>query len=95
MAAHIPSERVVHRSNSVLAIEEAARAGMGLALPPCFQGERAPGLVRLSDTIPEAMTPIWLLTHRDLRRVARVRVFLDFMAEAIGRNRAALDLKKA
>jgi DNA-binding transcriptional LysR family regulator len=41
------------------------------------------------------MTPIWLLTHRDLRRVARVRVFLDFMAEAIGRNRAALDLKKA
>ena len=95
MMAHIPSERVVHRSNSVLAIEEAARAGMGLALIPCFQGERAPELVRLSDIIPEAMTPIWLLTHRDLRRVARVRVFLDFMAEAIGRNRAALDLKKA
>jgi molybdate transport repressor ModE-like protein len=90
VAAHIPSERVVHRSNSVLAIEEAARAGLGLALLPCFQGERAPGLIRLSETIAEAMTPIWLLTHRDLRRVARVRVFLDFMAEAIGRNRAAL-----
>ena len=57
-------------------------------LPP--QGERTPGLIRLSDPIPEAMTPIWLLTHRDLRRVARVRVFLDFMAEAISRNRAAL-----
>jgi hypothetical protein len=37
------------------------------------------------------MTPIWLLTHRDLRRVARIRVFLDFMAEAIARDRAALD----
>jgi hypothetical protein len=26
-----------------------------------------------------------------LRRVARIRVFLDFMAEAIARHRAALD----
>jgi molybdate transport repressor ModE-like protein len=91
LAAKVPSERVVHRSNSILAIEEAARTGLGLALLPCYQGERAPNLVRVSDTIPEAMTPIWLLTHRDLRRVARVRVFLDFMAEAIARERASLD----
>jgi DNA-binding transcriptional LysR family regulator len=95
LAARVPAERVVHRSNSILAIEEAARAGLGLALLPCYQGERAPNLVRVSDTIPEAMTPIWLLTHRDLRRVARVRVFLDFMAEAIARERAALDGAKA
>lgn len=91
LAARVPSERVVHRSNSILAIEEAARAGLGLAVIPCYQGERAPNLVRVSDTIPEAMTPIWLLTHRDLRRVARVRVFLDFMAEAIARERAAME----
>ncbi len=95
IAQHIPSERVVHRSNSILAIEEAARAGLGLALLPCYQGERAPNLTRVSDLIPEAMTPIWLLTHRDLRRVARIRVFLDFMAEAIARDRAALDGVKA
>lgn len=95
LAARVPSERVVHRSNSIMAIEEAARAGLGLALLPCYQGERAPNLVRVSDTIPEAMTPIWLLTHRDLRRVARVRVFLDFMAEAIARERASLDGFKA
>jgi molybdate transport repressor ModE-like protein len=95
LAAHVPSERVVYRSNSILAIEEAARAGLGLALLPCYQGERAPNLVRVSETIPEAMTPIWLLTHRDLRRVARIRVFLDFMAEAIAHDRAALDGVKA
>jgi len=95
IAAHLPSERVVHRSNSLLAIEEAARTGLGLAVLPCYQGERAPNLVRVSELIPEAMTPIWLLTHRDLRRVARIRVFLDFMADAIARHRAALDGVKA
>jgi DNA-binding transcriptional LysR family regulator len=88
VAAHIPSERIVMRSNSVLTMEDAARAGLGLAVLPCFQGEVAANLVRLSEPIPEAATPVWLLTHRDLRRVARIRVFLDFMAEAIARERA-------
>ena len=26
---------------------------------------------------------LWLLTHPDLRRVARIRAFLDFMAPAL------------
>ena len=30
---------------------------------------------------------LWLLTHPDLRRTARVRRFLDFMAEAMAQSR--------
>lgn len=90
VADHIPAERIVHRTNSVLAMEIAARAGIGLALLSRFQGDPGSELARVSDNIPEAATPLWLLTHRDLRRVARVRVFLDFMAERIPAHRATL-----
>ena len=29
--------------------------------------------------------PLWLVTHRDLRHVPRVRAALDHLAEALGR----------
>jgi hypothetical protein len=34
---------------------------------------------------------LWLLTHPDLRRVARVRAFLDFMAERLAEKRPLLE----
>ena len=32
--------------------------------------------------------PLWILTHRDLRATARVRVLREFLYEAIGAERA-------
>jgi hypothetical protein len=34
---------------------------------------------------------LWLLTHPDLRRVARVRAFLDFMAPRLSAQRDLLE----
>lgn len=61
----------------------AAKAGMGMAILPCFIGDSELTLRRVP---PAAATPdrdVWLLTHEDLRQTARVRVFIDFMANAI------------
>ena len=62
---------------------EAAKAGMGLAMLPCFMGDTEPALRRLPPATPMSDRDIWLLTHEDLRHTARVRRFLDCMAEAI------------
>ena len=66
----------VLRLNSLHACLEAARAGMGLALLPCFLGDPAPELRRIGAPIAALEGELWLLTHPDLHKVARVRVFL-------------------
>ncbi|HYG90105.1 MAG TPA: LysR family transcriptional regulator [Azospirillum sp.] len=89
LRANVPPERVVYRSNSLLGLTAAVRAGVGVAALPCFLADPEPGLRRIGPVVPEMATGLWLLTHPDLRRVARVRVFLDVMAEEIGRRRAS------
>jgi DNA-binding transcriptional LysR family regulator len=81
--AHIPAERIVVRVNSVLAMRTLAREGIGIAALPCYLADPDPGLARLHPPLDEMASALWLLTHPDLRRVARIRAFLDFMAETL------------
>ncbi|MDP6709408.1 MAG: LysR family transcriptional regulator [Alphaproteobacteria bacterium] len=70
---------------------EAARAGMGLTMLPCFLGDREPGLVRVPGALPIPDRSIWLLSHHGLRKTARVRAFVDYIADAILAHRALLE----
>jgi hypothetical protein len=38
---------------------------------------------------------LWLLTHPDLRRVARIRAVLDFLARQLAKQRALIEGRKA
>lgn len=67
------------------------RAGLGVGRLACCIGDLEPALFRLPDPFPVGATGLWLLTHRDLRRTARIRAFADFLAEALRRQRALLE----
>ncbi|PIX66641.1 MAG: LysR family transcriptional regulator [Sphingomonadales bacterium CG_4_10_14_3_um_filter_58_15] len=67
-----------------------ARLGLGLAMVPCIAADGVPGLVRATDREPVPARDIWILTHEDLRRTARVRAFMDFAEMVLRDNRAAL-----
>jgi DNA-binding transcriptional LysR family regulator len=91
----MPGARVIYRLNTVLGLAQAVEAGIGIALLPCFIGDRTPGVIRL---VPEAMTfdaGIWLLTHPDLKNAARVRSFLDHMGRELARHRPLIEGKGA
>ncbi len=88
---HFPSAGVVYRSNSLLGLFEAAKRGMGVAPLPCFLGDQETGLQRLLDPHEELASELWLLSHPDLRRTARVRALMDFLAEAIGSKRKLIE----
>ncbi|SHH80875.1 LysR family transcriptional regulator [Cognatishimia maritima] len=60
----------------------AAEAGLGFAVLPCMLGDRRPGLRRVVPEVIQNKTG-WILTHPDLRTTARVRVFANFLYEAI------------
>lgn len=95
MQNQILPERVILRADSLLALRAAAGAGLGVAPLPCFLGDVDPLLARVGPTIPEMTSALWLLTHPDLRRVARIRAFLDFMAPWLAEKRDLLEGRSA
>lgn len=77
MRAMLSPGAVVCRGNSLMALRAAARAGLGVAPLPCYLGDPDPSLRRVRPPLREMDSALWLLTHPDLRRVARIRTFLD------------------
>ncbi|HEX9241502.1 MAG TPA: LysR family transcriptional regulator [Anaeromyxobacter sp.] len=80
--------RVVLRSNGAFSLLAATAAGLGVAALPCFLGDAEPGLVRALPELRER--EIWLAVHGDLRRSARARVGLEFLAAVLSSEAARL-----
>jgi hypothetical protein len=58
-------------------------------------GDLAPGLRRVTARpLAEPRSALWLLTHEDLRRTARIRASLDFLAKALASDRQLLEGKR-
>ena len=87
---HVPDTQIVYRTNSVVNQLVAAKAGLGAAVLPCYLGDPEADLVRLFDPVRELARELWIVTHADLRRTARVRAFLDIVGEALLAERALL-----
>lgn len=79
------SATVVLRSNSAMTRRAAASSGAGIALLPCILADLDAGLVRVQSEAPPKQD-LWLVTHRDLARVPRIRVTLDYLAETAKRS---------
>jgi DNA-binding transcriptional LysR family regulator len=69
--------------NSILAVAQAVRAGLGVGILPMFLAERHPELVPLTAALPECETQLWLLTHPESRHLRRIAVVAEFFAQAI------------
>lgn len=96
MRENVPAACMACRVDALPTLREAARAGIGLALLPCYLGDTAPGLHRLVRKTPsEPRSTLWLLTHDDLKRTARIRAVMDFLATALATERALLEGKRA
>jgi DNA-binding transcriptional LysR family regulator len=87
MRTELPDSEITLRADSLLGLRDAAQAGLGLAALPCFLGDTSVGLVRVHPPIDTMATALWILTHADLRHTARIRAFIEFAAEALGRHR--------
>jgi DNA-binding transcriptional LysR family regulator len=92
MNENVEEARITLRVDALPSLRDAARAGMGLALLPCYLGDEDDQLRRAQpSTVPEARSALWLLTHGDLKRTARIRAVMDFLATALGSERALLE----
>lgn len=91
MARFLPVVKPTLRTNSVAAALFAAKAGLGLAPLPCGLADLETDLVRIAPLPGEFTLDLWLLTHEDLRQTARIRAFLDFLAEAMAKEAPLLE----
>jgi len=76
--AHVDPAQIAIVVDTLPAALAACEAGMGRALLPCFYAEASPRLRRLGPPLAEVQSQLWFVTHPDLRRSTRVRLFRDF-----------------
>lgn len=81
--ANVPESIVVLRVDSFSHALSMVRAGLGIALLPAFLGPACPELQPLTAPIPELRTPMWLVTHRELRNTARIKVLMQAFGPAL------------
>jgi DNA-binding transcriptional LysR family regulator len=87
---HLQGAAISFRANSLALLAKAAEAGLGVAMLPCYLGESV-GLTRIRDPLDEVTTDLWLLTHADLRKTARVRALVDFLAETLNEKKPLIE----
>jgi DNA-binding transcriptional LysR family regulator len=80
---HVPADKIAASVDSLLGMAAAVEAGLGAGMLLCLLADARPGLVRLADPDPALDTDVWILTHPDLRRVQRIRVFTAFVFDGL------------
>lgn len=83
-------ENFVFRSNSALAVAEAAAAHQGVASLPCVLAGRYPALRPVLPSVELPLEDVWLVSSREARQVERVRGVMAFLSEQFERSRAEM-----
>ncbi|WP_035715523.1 LysR family transcriptional regulator [Azorhizobium doebereinerae] len=76
------------KSSNLVAQMQATRAGAGVCVLPCFMGDAEPDLVPVLPAEVSLTRAFYLVTHTDMRDLARVRVAADFIAAEVARAKA-------
>ena len=79
---HLPEAATIARCQSLAGVLSLARAAVGVAALPCLLGDQDQRLRRLQGATVERQ-PLWLLMAPENRRTRRVRVFADYLLEAV------------
>ncbi|KFL37258.1 LysR family transcriptional regulator [Arenimonas donghaensis] len=80
---HVPAERVGLRVDTMVSLADAVAAGAGVGWVLCPLASQRAGLVQLREPLAAFDTQVWVLTHPDLKRVARVKALTDALFDAL------------
>jgi DNA-binding transcriptional LysR family regulator len=79
------------RVNNWLVLHEAVHGGAGLAVMPCYVGDGDHHLRRIGPILKDVSADQYLLVHRDLRELPRVRAVMDALIGLFQHERDALE----
>ncbi|MEM1430693.1 MAG: LysR family transcriptional regulator [Pseudomonadota bacterium] len=81
MHERVPSDRIKYRASRDRTVVDGVEAGAGIGFVPVLMGESNPEMVQMMAPLPEWAVPIWLVTHVDLHRTAKVQTLVRFLKE--------------
>jgi len=83
LRARVPYDRVVFRATDTSSMISAVRSGAGIGFMPVTYGSSDPGLVEVMPPKDEWSAQLWLVTHVDLHRTAKVQALLSHLKAAV------------
>lgn len=75
--------RIALRTDDMIAYWAAVRAGMGIGFVARYMLREAPEVLALLPGLPLPSLPVWLVVHREIRSVRRVRAVYDALAREL------------
>lgn len=80
LKAHVPTEAIAYRTSDMRNYNDAIRNGAGIGFMSPLGADRS--MVRMMAPEPGWAADLWLVTHRDLTRMARVQALSTHILEA-------------
>ncbi|QOF79095.1 LysR family transcriptional regulator [Variovorax sp. 38R] len=74
----VPPARIAARVDSLVGMTQLVKRGMGLGMLLCMLADAEDELVQVEPPREALDTQVWVLTHPDLKEVARIKAFTDF-----------------
>ncbi|HTN32400.1 MAG TPA: LysR family transcriptional regulator [Marinobacter sp.] len=87
--------RSLVRCNSLQSMYSLAKAGAGLAVLPCYLGESAKELRRLSEPLDGESVDLWLHVNQDTQQMARVRIVMEFILGRLQALESVIEISSA
>ncbi|MEO1281788.1 MAG: LysR family transcriptional regulator [Pseudomonadota bacterium] len=82
MAKHIPKERIVLKTSNPEATQHAVMTGAAIGLMPDYLAQSRSDLVEIIKPRQNWCAPLWLVSHVDLHRTAKVQAMLSCIKDA-------------
>jgi DNA-binding transcriptional LysR family regulator len=79
----VPSHAISFRVSSMQAAKVAVLSGIGIGFIPDWDKDQTEDLIEMLTPIEEWTAKIWLVTHMDLHRTAKVQTFVRFLKDQV------------
>ncbi len=90
---HFPGARIALRVDDLSSMYAAVKAGFGIARMPCYMPDSLVDIQvkKLAVSLPRSDWSVWLLSHTDLRKTARVQKLRSHLLGALENKRALFE----
>ncbi len=80
---NVPNTSIYFRVSDMVAAKEAVHAGIGIGFVADWDQDRTDDLVEMLPPLEDWSAKIWLVTHMDLHRTAKVQTFVRHLKEEV------------
>lgn len=83
---NVPANQIYCRTSDFTAMRSAVTCGIGIAPLNASAAKQSSDLIAVTDFLPDWQSELWLVTHRDVHRTAKVQAFNKLLKRRLKNN---------